>query len=147
MNQFISSVIHNKYSGNKKDVYNMGEQALELAKPYFNPKTTYVSEGLVLDSSELERFDTSYRGLGLLKFKTEYNPEGLNPEKFGVSSFLTGAVINSIPGMIIQIVLIPVLVMILNKAEKSRINLHKFKIRNLCGRHKPSRRVYMPIWC
>lgn len=76
-----TSVIHNKYSGNKKDVYNMGEQALELAKPYFNPKTTYVSEGLVLDSSELERFDTSYRGLGLLKFKTEYNPEGLNPEK------------------------------------------------------------------
>ena len=66
---------------NKKDVYNMGEQALELAKPYFNPKTTYVSEGLVLDSSELERFDTSYRGLGLLKFKTEYNPDGLNPEK------------------------------------------------------------------
>ena len=76
-----TSVIHNKYSSNKKDTYNLGEQALELAKAYFNPKTTYVSEGLVLDSSELERFDSSYRGLGLLKFKTEYNPEGLNPEK------------------------------------------------------------------
>lgn len=76
-----TSVIHNIYSGNKKDVYNMGEQALELAKSYFNPKSTYVSEGQVIKSSELERFDASYRGLGLLKFKTDYNPEGLNPEK------------------------------------------------------------------
>lgn len=76
-----TSVIHNKYSSNKQDTYNMGEQALELAKKYFDPKNTYASEGLVLQSSELERFDSSYRGLGLLKYKTEYNPEGLNPEK------------------------------------------------------------------
>lgn len=76
-----TEVTHSKYSSNKKDVFNMGELALELAKPYFSTKNTYASEGQVLNSSELERFDASYRGLGLLKYKTDYNPEGLNPEK------------------------------------------------------------------
>lgn len=76
-----TSVIHNKYQSNKKDTYFMGEQALELAKSYFDPGSVYVREGNVLESNELERFDANYRGLGLLKFKTDYNPEGLNPEK------------------------------------------------------------------
>ena len=76
-----TEVTHSKYGSNKKDIYNMGKYALELAKPYFNTKNTFASEGQVLSSSELERFDTSYRGLGLLKYKTDYNPEGLNPEK------------------------------------------------------------------
>ncbi|MGN1344486.1 MAG: CamS family sex pheromone protein [Traorella sp.] len=76
-----TEVTHSKYSTNKKDVYNMGKEALELAKPYFSTKNTYVMEGQVLSSSELERFDSSYRGLGLLKYKTDFNPEGLNPEK------------------------------------------------------------------
>ena len=76
-----TSVIHNKYNSNKLDTYFMGEQALELAKNYFDPKSIYAAEGSVLEASELERFDSSFRGLGLLKFKTDYNPEGLNPEK------------------------------------------------------------------
>lgn len=42
---------------------------------------------------------------------------GLNSESFGFSSFLAGAVTNAIPGIIVQIVLIPILVMILEKAD------------------------------
>ena len=76
-----TSVIHSKYGSNKLDKYFMGQQGLELAKSYFDPNTTYASEGNILDASELERFDSSLRGLGLLKYKTDYNPEGLNPEK------------------------------------------------------------------
>lgn len=76
-----TSIIHSKYESNKKDTYFMGEQALELAKNYFDSSKVYAREGSVLKVEELERFDSSYRGLGLLKFKTNYNPEGLNPEK------------------------------------------------------------------
>ena len=76
-----TEVTHSKYGSNKKDIFNMGKLALELAKPYFDTKNTFASEGQILDSSELERFDSRYRGLGLLKYKTDYNPEGLNPEK------------------------------------------------------------------
>lgn len=76
-----TSVIHNKYQSNRMDSYFMGEQALELSKPYFDPSSCFASEGQVLSSEEYERFDASYRGLGLLKYKTDYNPEGLNPEK------------------------------------------------------------------
>lgn len=43
---------------------------------------------------------------------------GLDPQRFGISSFLTGAIIHSVPGMIIQVILIPVLVMVLNKVER-----------------------------
>ena len=76
-----TSVIHSKYGSNKLDTYFMGQQGLELTKQYFDPNTTYASEGSILEASELERFDSSLRGLGLLKYKTDYNPEGLNPEK------------------------------------------------------------------
>lgn len=40
---------------------------------------------------------------------------GLSIEKFGFSVFFTGAVINAIPGIILQLILIPVLVIIIKK--------------------------------
>lgn len=76
-----ANIIHDKYGVNKKDTYFLGEQALELAKEHFDPKSVYAREGSVISAEELERFDANYRGLGLLKYMTEYNPEGLNPEK------------------------------------------------------------------
>lgn len=42
---------------------------------------------------------------------------GLNPDKFGLSAFWTGAVANAIPGIILHIVLIPLIVMALEKAK------------------------------
>lgn len=42
---------------------------------------------------------------------------GLDIEKFGFSVFLTSAVINAIPGIILQLILIPVLVIIINKSD------------------------------
>lgn len=47
---------------------------------------------------------------------------GLDPEKFNLSLFWAGAVVESIPGIILQIVLIPVLVIALEK--------HKIKNKN-----------------
>lgn len=41
---------------------------------------------------------------------------GLDIEKFGFSVFITSAVINAIPGIILQLILIPVLVIIINKS-------------------------------
>ena len=40
---------------------------------------------------------------------------GFDASKFGLSAFLAGAVINAVPGIIVQIVLIPVLVITLGK--------------------------------
>ena len=42
---------------------------------------------------------------------------GFTGNNFGFSTFLAGAVTNAIPGIIIQIILIPILVMILEKAD------------------------------
>ena len=46
---------------------------------------------------------------------------GLNVSKFGFSAFLAGAVLNAIPGIVVQIILIPILVIrlekIVNKSE------------------------------
>jgi len=42
---------------------------------------------------------------------------GFTGNGFGFSAFLAGAVTNAIPGIIIQIILIPILVMILEKAD------------------------------
>jgi len=42
---------------------------------------------------------------------------GLEIEKFGFSVFLTSAVINAVPGIILQLILIPVLVIIINKSD------------------------------
>ncbi len=41
--------------------------------------------------------------------------EPLDVSKFGISAFLAGAVLNAVPGIIVQIVLIPVLVITLEK--------------------------------
>ena len=43
---------------------------------------------------------------------------GFNTAKFPFSAFLAGAVTNAIPGIILQIVLVPVLVIIIEKLEK-----------------------------
>jgi thiamine transporter ThiT len=40
---------------------------------------------------------------------------GFDASKFGLNAFLAGAVLNAVPGIIVQIVLIPVLVIILGK--------------------------------
>ncbi len=42
---------------------------------------------------------------------------GLDIEKFGFSVFFTSAILNAIPGIILQIVLIPVLIIIINKSR------------------------------
>lgn len=39
---------------------------------------------------------------------------GMSGESFTLSAFLTGAILNAIPGIIVQIVLLPILVMILD---------------------------------
>jgi len=38
--------------------------------------------------------------------------------QFGLSAFLAGAVLNSVPGIVLQIVLVPVLVITLEKLVK-----------------------------
>lgn len=43
---------------------------------------------------------------------------GLDVSKFNLTAFWTGAVVNAIPGIIIQLVLIPILVIALEKADK-----------------------------
>ena len=42
---------------------------------------------------------------------------GIQVGNFGLSAFLAGAVINAVPGIIVQIVLIPILVVVLEKAD------------------------------
>ncbi|MBQ8040887.1 MAG: ECF transporter S component, partial [Lachnospiraceae bacterium] len=42
---------------------------------------------------------------------------GLTGNGFGFSAFLAGAITNAIPGIIIQIILIPILVIFLEKAD------------------------------
>ena len=43
---------------------------------------------------------------------------GLDPSAFGLGAFWAGAVTSAIPGIIVQLVLIPILVMTLNKNKK-----------------------------
>jgi len=40
---------------------------------------------------------------------------GFDASKFGVSSFLAGALFNAVPGVILQVVIVPVLVISLEK--------------------------------
>jgi hypothetical protein len=40
---------------------------------------------------------------------------GFDVSKFGLTAFLGGAVLNAVPGIIVQIILIPVLVIALDK--------------------------------
>ena len=42
---------------------------------------------------------------------------GLTGGDFGFSAFLAGAVTNAIPGIILQLILVPILVMVLGKAK------------------------------
>lgn len=44
---------------------------------------------------------------------------GVSGNPFGFSAFLAGAVTNAIPGIVVQIILIPVLVMVLEKEKKN----------------------------
>lgn len=76
-----TSTIHNNYQSSKNENLSLGKQALKLAKKHFDPNKLLVQEGNVISASELERYDANYRGLGLLRYKTSYNPEGLNPER------------------------------------------------------------------
>lgn len=58
---------------------------------------------------------------------------GIQGGGFGFSAFLTGAVINALPGIMVQIILIPVLVMMLDKANFSAgetLNLYWERKRN-----------------
>ena len=43
---------------------------------------------------------------------------GISGGQFGFSAFLAGAVTNAIPGIILQIILVPILVMVLNKVKE-----------------------------
>lgn len=43
---------------------------------------------------------------------------GFDVTKFGVSAFISGALLNAIPGIIVQLVLIPILVIVLEKYVK-----------------------------
>ena len=45
---------------------------------------------------------------------------GMSGGSFGIAAFLTGAVTNAIPGIIAQIVLVPILVMIAEKWNKRK---------------------------
>lgn len=77
-----AKVIHNNYQGNSREPFDIGSQALNMAKKYFDPQQILVQEGAILSGEELERYDAyQMRGLGLLRYMTSYNPEGLNPER------------------------------------------------------------------
>ena len=44
---------------------------------------------------------------------------GIKGGSFGFSAFLAGAVTNALPGIVVQLILIPILVMVLDKASVS----------------------------
>lgn len=46
---------------------------------------------------------------------------GLDASKFGFSAFWAGAVVNALPGIVLQIVLIPVIVMIIEKFKPNKM--------------------------
>lgn len=48
---------------------------------------------------------------------------GTTGNSFGLSAFWAGAITNAIPGIIVQIILIPILVMVLEKAKKDSTGL------------------------
>lgn len=52
---------------------------------------------------------------------------GLNFDKFGFSTFVSGAFLNAIPGIVLQIVLIPILVMLYEKIFIKEVNNGKEK--------------------
>jgi hypothetical protein len=44
---------------------------------------------------------------------------GFDINKFSISTFWAGAVVNAVPGIIIQLILIPLLIMALEKVKKT----------------------------
>ena len=42
---------------------------------------------------------------------------GLDTTQFGLDAFLAGAIVNAVPGIIVQIILIPILVISLRKSK------------------------------
>ena len=42
---------------------------------------------------------------------------GFDMTKFGLAAFWAGAIVNAIPGIIVQIILIPIVIMVLEKAK------------------------------
>lgn len=46
---------------------------------------------------------------------------GINGGSFGFSAFFAGAVTNAIPGIVVQIVLVPVVVMVLEHVKRSKV--------------------------
>ena len=51
---------------------------------------------------------------------------GFDMSKFGISTFLAGAVFNAVPGIVIQIVFIPILVIVLEKSV-GRLDIQSIK--------------------
>lgn len=47
---------------------------------------------------------------------------GLDATKFGFSAFWAGAVVNAIPGIVIQLILIPIIIAVLEKTKVLKIN-------------------------
>ena len=50
---------------------------------------------------------------------------GFDASKFGISAFLAGAVLNAVPGIVLQIILIPILVIKLEKNINKNVLLEK----------------------
>lgn len=55
---------------------------------------------------------------------------GLGSDSFTLTAFLTGAVLNAIPGIIAQLILIPAIMLALHKTHFVRFKNSKFEIRN-----------------
>ena len=54
---------------------------------------------------------------------------GLNIQKFGLNAFISGALLNAIPGIILQIILVPILVIVYNKVFRKNNEVENGKKR------------------
>ena len=54
---------------------------------------------------------------------------GLNFQKFGLNAFISGALLNAIPGIILQIILVPILVIVYNKVFRKNNEVENGKKR------------------
>lgn len=66
--------------------------------------------------------------------------QGLGKCTFGAKAFFAGAFVNAIPGMIVQIILVPVLVMAINRAYPDTVSVNKerFSDKNAAGQQGDS---------
>lgn len=76
-----AGIVHNLYQNSKNEPYYVGSRLVELAKKHFNPSDYLISEGQFISGEELHRYGDGWIGLGLLMYRSSYNPQGLNPEK------------------------------------------------------------------